>query len=243
MTAFGWSLVELSARLLKSDEREFVLGDLAEDKENAWRGLYEVLGLFFRQQLLLWRDARPWVAGFLVAWPASHLLMHVSISVTSTYERLVYHRIFLENPHPGHEGFVLLVCHVLLLVAWSWAAGYVVGSMSRRTVLVSAALGIAACNYTLGTMCVDWIPKLCLFLFVPPALAGMWHGLRQTLRITQNVAAILAMSVTALMTIASLSHALWCLNWALIWPAWYLVATARRPVSGTFVTMAEGNAG
>jgi hypothetical protein len=240
MTTFGWSLVELSARLLERNEREFVLGDLAEDRESVWCGLFEVLGLFLRRHMLLWRDARPWIAGFLVAWPASHLLTHVSISVTSTYERLFNHRFF---PHTGHEGLFLWTCHILLLVAWSWAAGYVVGSMSRGTVWVSAALGIAACNYTLGTMCVDWVPKLCLFLFVPPAVVGMWHGMRQTVRITQNVAAILAIGITVLMTVAWLSHALWILNWALIWPAWYLVAIASRPASGTFAMMAEGNAG
>jgi hypothetical protein len=240
MTNFGWSLVELSARLLERDEREFVLGDLAEEQENAWRALCEVLGLFLRQQTLLWRDARPWIAGFLVAWPASHLLTHVSLSVTSTYERLFNHRFF---PYTGHEGFFLWTCHILLLVAWSWAAGYVVGSMSRGTVWVSAALGIAACNSTLGTVWVDWAPRLCLFLFVPPALVGMWHGVRQTVRIPQNVAAILAIGVTVLMTVAWFSDALWIFNWALIWPAWYLVATAARPVSGTFATMAEGNAG
>jgi len=242
MTTLGWSLVELSARLLERDEREFVLGDLAEDRECVWHGLLEVLGLFFRRQALLWRDVRPWMAGFLLVWPASHLLIHVSISVTSTYERLVYHRIFLENPHTGNEGFLLWVCHILLLVAWSWATGYVVGSISRRTAWASVALGMAACNYTLGTMCVGGIPRLCLFLFVPPALAGMWHGLRQTVRINQTRATVVAISITVLMMFASLSHALWVLNWALIGPAWYLVVIASKPAVRA-VALTEGNAG
>lgn len=239
MTKFGWSLIELSARLLEREEREFVLGDLAEEKEGAWSGLCEVLGLFLRQQLLGWRDARPWIAGFLVAWPASALLTHVSISVTSTYERLINHRFF---PHTAHEGLLLWVCQILLLVTWSWASGYVVGSMSRRTVWVSSALGIAACNYTIGSMCVDWVPKLCLFLFVPPALLGMWHGMRRSMRIAPNVAAMVAIGVTMLMTLAWLSHALWILNWALIWPVWYLVAVASRPRINAFA-FTEGNAG
>ena len=107
---------------------------------------------------------------------------------------------------------------------------------------MSAALGIAACNYTISSMCVDWVPKLCLFLFVPPALLGMWHGMQRTVRITPNLAAVVAIGVTMLMTLAWLSHALWILNWALIWPVWYLVAVASRPGINAFA-FAEGNAG
>jgi hypothetical protein len=39
MTSTGWSFVEAAARLLARDEREAVLGDLAEADESAWQGL------------------------------------------------------------------------------------------------------------------------------------------------------------------------------------------------------------
>ena len=50
MTSIGWSLVEAAARLLACDEREAALGDLVEANENAWHGLFGVLGLVFRRE-------------------------------------------------------------------------------------------------------------------------------------------------------------------------------------------------
>jgi hypothetical protein len=50
MGATGWGLVELVARLLSPNEREAVLGDLAEAHQNVLRSLFDVLGLFFRRQ-------------------------------------------------------------------------------------------------------------------------------------------------------------------------------------------------
>jgi hypothetical protein len=68
--------------------------------------------------------------------------MHVSVSVTCTYQRLVNHKVYAGNWPTGHEGFPLLLCHIFLLIAWSWSAGYIVGSVSRRTLWASAALSV-----------------------------------------------------------------------------------------------------
>jgi hypothetical protein len=117
MNASAWPLVEFGTRLLDPEEREVVLGDLAETDETAWRGLQDVFGLVLRRQVVLWRDRRPWVAGFAVAFPSSYLLMTASFSVTCTYQRLVNHKVFVGHWPTGHEGFPLLLCHVLLLIA------------------------------------------------------------------------------------------------------------------------------
>jgi hypothetical protein len=230
MSAFGWSLVEWSARLLQGDERESVLGDLAEENQSAWRGLFEVLNLFFRRQALLWWNLKPWIAGFLVVLPSSQLLMYVSVSVSCTYARLVYHKLLFGKAYTGHEGYFLLLCHIFLLLAWSWVAGYVTGSLSRRTAWVSVVLAVAACSRhfpetTWGDIS---IPRILFFLFVPPALLGLWQGFRGV-RVTRNVAALLAITITLLMIIAWSSNALWSLNWVLIWPAWCLVTIASKP--------------
>jgi hypothetical protein len=75
------------------------------------------------------------------------------------------------------------------------------------------------------------LPKLCLFLFLVPAALGVREGLRHA-RIALGSASILAAATTALMILAWCSKALWILNWALIWPVLYLVATALGSQEG-----------
>jgi hypothetical protein len=223
MNASGWPLLELGTRLLDPEEREVVLGDLAETHESTWRGLLDVFGLVLRRQAGLWRDRRPWVAGFAVAIPSSYLLMIASFSVTCTYQRLVNHRVFVGHWPTGHEGFPLLLCHMLLLIAWSWTAGCVVGSVSRRTLWASVVLAAISsllflCRSDLG---------LCFFLFLPPAILGVRRGWRGS-RISFRAASVLTLTMTVLMVSAWSNDALWAANWALLGPALHLVAGARR---------------
>jgi hypothetical protein len=226
MNGIAWVSVELASRLLEHDEREAVLGDLLEANQSAGQGLLDVFGLVLRRQAGLWKDFRPWLAGFVVALPSSYLLTYVSVSVSCTFQRLVNHRVYDKWWPTGQEGFSLLLCHIFLLIAWSWASGYVVGSLSRRTVWVSAALSLFPSVY----FCFPAIPleslsRLCLFLFLLPAILGVHQGMRNA-RISLRSASFLALTVTVLMISAWSGKALWILNWALILPAWYLVATA-----------------
>ena len=216
-------LLELSTRLLDPQEREVVLGDLLETQATAWRGLLDVFGLVLRRQAGLWRDPRPWLAGFVVALPSSYLLMGASSSVTCTYQRLVNHRVFVGHWPTGHEGFPLLLCHILLLIAWSWTAGYVVGLVSRRTLWASVVLAAVP---SLLVLCAP-VSGLGLFLFLPPAILGVWRGWQGS-RISFRTATALALTVTVLMISAWTNNALWMANWALLCPAWYLVVGARR---------------
>ena len=227
MTTFGWSFVETAARLLARGEREAVLGDLLESNESAWQALLDVFGLALRREAAFWKDLRPWLAGFGVALPSSFLLMGVSLSVSCTYQRLINHKVYDVWWPTGHEGFSLLLCHIFLLIAWSWAGGYLVGSVSRRTLWASAALCFLPSLICLGRFPLEALSKLCLFLFLLPAILGVRQGMRNV-RISFRSAFLLALTVTVLMTSAWSSKALWILNWALIWPVWYLVATARK---------------
>ncbi|MGA3223372.1 MAG: hypothetical protein ABSC65_06395 [Acidobacteriaceae bacterium] len=223
MNASAWPLLELSTRLLDPEEREVVLGDLLETQATTWRGLLDVFGLVLRRQAGLWRDPRPWVAAFVVALPSSYLLMAASFSVTCTYQRLVNHRVFVGHWPTGHEGFPLLLCHMLLLVAWSWTAGYMIGSVSRRTLWASVVLAAVP---SLDSLCTP-VSGLCLFLFLPPAILGIWRGWQGS-RLSFRAASVLALTVTVLMISAWTRDALWTANWALLCPAWYLVVGARR---------------
>src|SRR5271170_4369266 len=120
-------LLELTAQMLEPSEREAVLGDLAEAGESAWRGLVNVLGLVIRRQIILWKSWRPWLAAFGLTLPASFLLMGFSVSVSWHARMLV----------EGDASLWFLIVNVLLLGAYSWTGGFVVGSLSRRTLWVS----------------------------------------------------------------------------------------------------------
>ena len=123
MNAIAWPLVEFTSRLLDHEEREVVLGDLLETNENAWRGLLDVFGLVSRRQAGLWRDLRPWLAGFALALPSSYLLMTASLSVSCTYQRLVNHKVYAGLLADGSRGLSPtavphLPAHRLVVVSW-----------------------------------------------------------------------------------------------------------------------------
>ena len=228
MNGIAWPLVDLASKLLDRDEREVVLGDLLETDESAWRGFLDVFGLLFRRQVGLWKEPQPWFAAMAVALPSSYLLMHVSLSVRCTFERLVHHKVYGWHGPTGHEGFGLLLCHIFLLVTWSWSTGYIAGSVSRRTLWVSGGLSLLPSSLLCLPMYrLEALPRFCLFLFLPPAIMGAIQGLRST-RVSLRSASLLAVTTSALMTLAWSNQALWSLNWILIWPSWFLVARAWR---------------
>jgi hypothetical protein len=223
MTSIDWSLVEVASQLLERSEREAVLGDLAETGDSGWHGLLDVLGLIIRRQAGLWKSWRPWFAAFGLALPCSFLLMGFSVSVSGTYQHLMDAKVFQANGLvPG------LGRNILLLIGCSWTGGFVVGSMSRRTLWVSIAATCSPCLFCLSRFRVESLSRLCLLLFLLPAIWGVQQGLRRS-RIKVTPAIVLAVAVTALMVSKWNGSAAWFLNSALIWPAWYLVATARRP--------------
>jgi hypothetical protein len=227
MTNISWSFVEVAARLLEGDEREAVLGDLLEGGESGLRGLLDVFGLAVRRQLELWRDWRPWLASCGMALPGSLLLMGYSLSVSQTYQRLIHPTIFKATGLTVGPGLTLLLCNVFLLIAWSWTGGFVMGSISRRTVRVSAVLSFAPCLFCFTRFRVESLSRFCLLLFLLPAIWGVCRGL-QIAQIKLRSALILAAGITLLTIPTWTSKGSWLPNWALSWPAWYLVAMAWR---------------
>jgi len=226
MTSSQWPLVEVAARLLERGEREAVLGDLLETGKGTWRGLLDVLGLVIRRQLLHWKNWQPWLAMFGLALPSSLLLMGISVSVGSMYERLIDRRILIGSSQTIYEGLIQLLCSGLLLIGCSWSCGFVAGSLSRRTLWASIASSCFACLFCLVRFREPSLSRLCLFLFLVPAIWGVRQGLR-LIRINLALAIFLAIAITTLMILPSNSRGLWTLNWSMLWPAWYIVVTAR----------------
>jgi hypothetical protein len=241
MTSPLWPLVEFAARPLQRDERDAVLGDSLEAGDTPWQALFSVLGFVFRRQLLLWKSWRPWLATFVFGLPGAYLLMGVSISVTCTYDRLMGMKVGHWAP-TGHEGFALLLCHIFLLIAWSWTSGFILGSLSPKTLWLNAALCllmVPICNNQLRAVTLSMFAQ---YLFLLPAIWGTCQGVR-TVRLKRTAAFLLAATITVLMIAAWTNSALWIVNWLLLCPAWYLVATAcwsdshqARSGSGTLDT-------
>ena len=233
MSRPNWSLVDLAARLLERDEREAVLGDLVEARESAWEGLFGVLGLVVRRQALLWKSWRPWLAGFGVALPNSFLLMGASLSVSWSYQRLLCPNLLREASLTLGSGLMVLFYQAVLLTGWAWTGGFVVGAASRRTLWASTLLCYSPCLFCLSRFRVESLSRFCLLLFLLPAIWGVRRGLRSS-RMKLGSALVLALVITALMIPAWSGGQGWgaprlSLNWALSLPAWYLVATGRRP--------------
>jgi hypothetical protein len=246
MTSIGWSFVEAAARLLARDGREAVLGDLVEAGESTWQGLLGVLGLVFRQEAVLWKSWRPWLAGFGVALPSSFLLMGVSLSVSWSYLTLRCPELLQKSSLTPGSGTIVLLCKALLLIGWSWTGGFVVGSVSRRTLWASTVLCYSPCLFCLSRFRVESLSRFCLFLFLLPAIWGVHQGLRIS-RMKSSSALVLAAAIT-LMMLPSWNSAgqhwwsppRWTLDWALSWPAWYLVATAWQARSKAGWASADG---
>lgn len=227
MTGVPWRLVEVLARLLMPHEQEAVLGDLLESGGGGWRSLLDVFGLVMRRQLSHWRNWQPWLAVFGLTLPSSLVLMGTSVSVSSMSERLIDQRVLLGSLHEIHEGFLRALCSSLLLIACSWVCGFAVGSISRRTLWVSIAACCFPCLSCLATFREPSLSPFCLFLFLPPAIWGVLAALRLT-RLNLLLAVFLAITVTTLIILLSNGRGLWTVNWSLLWPAWYIVATAQR---------------
>ncbi len=224
MSVTRWSLVEYASRLLEPNEREAVLGDLFESGDSTWKSLLGVIGLAARRQSFTWMSWRPWLALF-VTWPISFLLMFVTVSISCTFQRLFMDKPLVWPSPTGNEGIFLFLCHIFLALAWSWSAGFIVGSISRRTIWLSALLCVKVALFSYPDFQEGYLPKLSLLLFFVPAILGARHGFRNG-TIKSSTALLVAITVTISMISAWNNEALWYLNWLLILPPWYLVAAA-----------------
>lgn len=227
MKNVGWFFVEMLTHLLEHDEREAVLGDLIEANESAWGGFTGVLGLVIRRQLLLWKSWRPWLAAFGLALPGSLFLMGLSVSISLAYQRLFAPTVLQATGVAIGPGFTLFLCNVLLLIGWSWAGGFVLGTLSRRTLQISAICSFLPCLLCLSEFRIESLSRFCLLIFLLPAIWGVRRGLH-LVKMKLSSALILAIAITLLTIPTWKSGGAWIPNWALSWPAWYLVITSRK---------------
>jgi hypothetical protein len=211
------SLIAALSQLLPRDEREAVLGDLTEANESPRQIMLGLLGLVVRRQIALWQNWQPWLAAFGLALPGCFLLMGASFSVVSTLQRT--HWGVTAEPDTARN----LMTGVFLLIAWSWTAGLAASCLSRRTLWASGVAALVPGLHCLARFQDESLSRFSLFLFVLPAVLGVWQGINHP-RIGRRLATVAAAMVTGL-TIFGRSEGFSWFDAALLWPVWYVVTT------------------
>jgi hypothetical protein len=263
MTQACWKLVEILSRMLDSDERLAVRGDLEESGETGLQAVWDVLDLVVRRQAALWKDWRPWVALVGLIGPVSILLSLGCLWLRRTYDlnlwvirnrRDIDPTILSQTGLSVRHGIVLLALRSLLLFCWSWAAGFVLGAMSRRTIWFNGILFCLALLF-LGSQLnrpyqdrvyqysVDGWPLPLMFytailplilqttLILLPSLWGMHQGLQPPSRLLQTILWVVAVVIGP--SVESLFwwplHGSWQMRLLLLlaayWPVGYLAVT------------------
>jgi hypothetical protein len=149
ITRFLWWLVNSSAQMLESGEREAVRGDLTESGETGSHALRHVLGLVIRRQVSIWTDWRPWLTLVGLVVPLGLLLSVVSRRMAAT--SAVYIWMYANNLDPNlfrYRGFwyqlgdtvAEIFKMYLSLGCWSWTTGFVLGSAWRGIVRINGFL-------------------------------------------------------------------------------------------------------
>jgi len=149
MTRLCWWLVDLISRMLHPDQRNAVRGDFAESGESSGHALWGVLDLIARQQAALWKDWRPWFVLVGLVGPAGVLLNLSCFGLERACDlyfwilrnsRDIDPAILQDSGLTVHRGVVLLLRGSILLGAWSWSSGFVLGLLSRRTISINGAV-------------------------------------------------------------------------------------------------------
>jgi hypothetical protein len=145
----GWWLVDVTSQMLEPAEREVVRGDFAESGESANQALRDLVGLIARRQASLWKDWHPWLALVGLVVPLGFLLSYRSLRLDGSsrlYLWIIRNYATLDPAILEQTGLTLrhgippLVCGSLLLFSWSWICGYVLGTLSRRTIWFNGSI-------------------------------------------------------------------------------------------------------
>jgi hypothetical protein len=149
MTRISWLLVDRLSRFLAPDERDAVLGDLAESGEGAAQALFDLIGLVARRQLGLWCSWRPWTALLGLVVPLG-LLLSLACRWWAEGDATTFFLYannwtwgYLETPGARLDLFRNLEAVLIqyaALICWSWTAGFAIGRLARRAAWVNGTV-------------------------------------------------------------------------------------------------------
>lgn len=246
-----WWLADRIARRLQQPERDAVLGDLSELNASGWQALRETSGLVLRRDLAYLKDWRIASALVLLAGPFALLLSPLSsgpglflIKQASTYRK---YGVWMQSGLTPGEEVAMLAAATLAVILWSWTAGFVLGSLSKQAVWLTASVFFGVATFAMlprlpapaAAVLFGTTVKAAIFL-VPSAL-GVRSGVRHHWRITRGVAAstiVLAALNACFPVLIKAAHERWSegawaasVNWPqialvlmiLTWPAAYIL--------------------
>jgi hypothetical protein len=222
LTRGCWRMVDRLSQLLEPWERESVLGDLVESGASGEEALLDLLGLVIRRQAGSWNEWWFWLglAGMVV--PLGLVVGQTTVGLGGGLAAYYFYRAPLEAG---------LAYASMLLVAQGVASGFVVGSLSRRTIWTNATVfylmwlaelalgwhpfmagfplamfgyyGMAGYFFRTALLPLALVPQL--LLFVLPSLWGMRRGLRFGAPRTRPTPALAAASVIQLVFLVLVS--------------------------------------
>ena len=154
----GWM-----SRALGTEDREAVLGDLAEEGASTLRSIISVTDLMLRREFAEWNAFTTWAVFLLMLVPSVILLAVVSQNLADG--SAIYVWLFANNwdEYLLHQpafwrglGDFLpdQVISAVALMSWSWSCGLVVGLASPRTIQTSRmwiCLSGACCGWASST--------------------------------------------------------------------------------------------
>jgi hypothetical protein len=212
-------LIGRLCRRLRPDERDAIMGDLAELGVTDKQAVREVVGFFLARQADSWKDWRPWLAlGGLVV-PLGVCLSQISLGLSETLS--MHLGVYWHFGQHFGTGLTIiqeteaLSCQALSVIAWSWVSGFGLASLSGRATYANAmpfyliwffsAAALPLYPFTFGRTALPLI--LAILLFLLPSLSGMRYGLR--LRTLSLGHAVLLAAVVAALTILTTWTAGW----------------------------------
>jgi hypothetical protein len=137
MTRIGNGLLSFLARALEPAEREVVLGDLSESGESFAAATFNLAGLICRRQAGLWKTWRPWLAllalGGLAGVPLSRIVFRLNVDIGQQLMAYQKHAVHFETGLQPYQDAEFIVFLALAVMVWSWMCGFVLGSLSGRS--------------------------------------------------------------------------------------------------------------
>jgi hypothetical protein len=149
MTRIYWWLADRLSGMLEPNERDAVRGDFAESGETGGRAFREVLGLVAWRQAGMWQSWPPWLilvglvapVGLLLGLGSNRAAHGSSIPIWMYLNN--WTMVYLETPAAQSDllnSGTNVLRQYLVLACWSWAGGFLLGSLSRRTIPIQGAL-------------------------------------------------------------------------------------------------------
>lgn len=220
MTRICWWLVDILSRMLDANEREAVCGDLAESGKSSGAAMLDVLDLVLHRQIGLWKEWQPWLAllgiACLAGVPLSGIVFRLHVDLGN--QLMAYHTygVHFGTLLTPQQDITFLICLGIAILVWSWACGFVLGSLSGRTVWLTwsvfylMVLDSTWVRFVLsGNIIVGKIAPLRLLvavtqpisiatlLFSLPSLYGAFQGFRRRVLPLRSTY-ILALAITIL---------------------------------------------